>query len=55
MYKEFTSWDGGKMTKWVSKKLLDIADFNPRESIVRGTIAKRIAMDKLQPFCWDIL
>ena len=35
-------------------KLSDIADFNPRESIKKGTIAKKIAMDKLQPFCRDI-
>lgn len=42
------------MTEWVSKKLIDIADFNPRESIAKGTIAKKIAMDKLQPFCRDI-
>ena len=32
----------------------EIADFNPRESIPKGTIAKKIAMDKLQPFCRDV-
>lgn len=42
------------MAEWVSKKLMDIADFNPKESIAKGTIAKKVAMDKLQPFCRDI-
>lgn len=35
-------------------KLADIALFNPRESIANGTIAKKVAMEKLQPFCRDI-
>ena len=35
-------------------KLSDFADINPRESIKKGSIAKKIAMDKLQPFCRDI-
>ena len=42
------------ITKWASKKLKDIANFNPRESIAKGTIAKKVAMDRLQPFCRDI-
>lgn len=42
------------MAKWVMKKLKDIADFNPRESIAKGVVSKRIAMDKLQPFCRDV-
>lgn len=42
------------MTTWVEKKLSDIAEFNPRETIKKGTPAKKIAMDKLQPFCRDI-
>lgn len=37
------------------KKLKDIADFNPRESLAKGTVAKKIGMDKLQPFCRDVL
>lgn len=32
----------------------DIADFNPRESLIKGCVAKKIAMDKLQPFCRDV-
>lgn len=35
-------------------KLSEIADFNPRESIKSGSVAKKVAMDKLQPFCRDI-
>lgn len=32
----------------------EIAECNPRESIKKGTVAKKISMDKLQPFCRDI-
>lgn len=35
-------------------KLSDIAIFNPTESIKKGTIAKKVGMDKLQSFCRDI-
>ena len=35
-------------------KLSDIAEFNPRELINKGSVAKKVAMDKLQPFCRDI-
>ena len=35
-------------------KLSDIAYFNPTESIKKGTLAKKVAMDKLLPFCRDI-
>lgn len=42
------------MAEWVMKKLKDIADFNPRESLAKGVVAKKIAMEKLQPFCRDI-
>ena len=35
-------------------KLADIAECNPKETIKKGTVAKKIAMDKLQPFCRDI-
>ena len=43
------------MAEWIMKKLKDIADFNPRESLAKGTVAKKVAMDKLQPFCRDVL
>ena len=39
---------------WMVKKLSDIAEFNPRESLAKGTIAKKIAMEKLQPFTRDV-
>ncbi len=41
-------------SNWEIRKLSDIALFNPKESIRKGTIAKKIPMDKLQPFCRDI-
>lgn len=42
------------MAKWVMKKLKDIADINPREALAKGVVAKKVAMDKLQPYCRDI-
>lgn len=42
------------MAEWVMKKLKDIAEFNPREPLAKGVVAKKVAMDKLQPFCRDI-
>lgn len=35
-------------------KLTDIAEFNPKESLKKGTIAKKVAMDQLRPFSRDI-
>lgn len=35
-------------------KLEEVALFNPAESIKKRTLAKKVAMDKLQPFCRDI-
>ena len=42
------------MGEWTEKRMDEIVDFNPRETIKKGTIAKKIAMDKLQPFCRDV-
>ena len=42
------------MREWLEKRMDEIADFNPRESIPKGTFAKKISMDKLQPFCRDV-
>jgi putative toxin-antitoxin system, toxin component len=42
------------MGEWIKKKLKDIADFNPRESIAKGAVAKKVSMDKLKPFCRNI-
>lgn len=39
---------------WTIIRLGDFADFNPRETLAKGTIAKKVSMDKLQPFCRDI-
>ena len=42
------------MGKWLEKRMDEIADFNPREFLQKGVIAKKIAMDKLRPFCRDV-
>lgn len=42
------------MAEWTIKKLNETAEFNPKESILKGSVAKKIPMDKLQPFCRDI-
>lgn len=42
------------MGEWFEKRLDEIAEFNPRESLKKGSIAKKISMDKLQPFCRDV-
>ena len=41
-------------SEWTKKKLSDIADFNPRETIKKGTVAKKISMDVLRPFYRDV-
>lgn len=44
----------GMKSEWTKKKLSDIADFNPRETVKKGAIAKKIPMDVLRPFYRDI-
>lgn len=39
---------------WSTKKLSEIAYINPRESLGKGVMAKKVPMDKLQPFCRDV-
>ena len=39
---------------WMVKKLSDIVEINPKETLTKGTIAKKIAMEKLQPFTRDV-
>lgn len=39
---------------WTTKKLSEIAYINPREIIGKGVVAKKVPMDRLQPFCRDI-
>ena len=41
-------------SEWSIKKLSDIAFFNPRETLAKGTLAKKVAMEKLLPFTRDI-
>ena len=41
-------------SEWTKKKISDIADFNPRETIKKDAIAKKIPMDALRPFYRDI-
>ena len=38
------------MEQWTRMRAADFIDFNPRMSIKKGTIATKVAMDKLQPF-----
>jgi type I restriction enzyme S subunit len=40
--------------EWKKYKASDFIDFNPRENISKGTLAKKVAMDKLQPFTRNI-
>lgn len=35
---------------WTSKRLLDVIDFNPKETLRKGQRAKKIAMEQLRPF-----
>lgn len=44
----------GMKYNWSIKKLSEIAHINPKESIGKGIMAKKVPMDKLQPFCRDI-
>lgn len=37
-------------SEWVTMKASDFIEFNPRLSLKKGTLATKIAMDKLQPF-----
>ena len=39
---------------WTMKKLSEIAYINPKERIGKGIVAKKVPMDKLQPFCRDV-
>ena len=41
-------------SEWKVKRLEDVAFINPKETLIKGTVAKKIGMDKLQPFCRDI-
>lgn len=36
--------------EWKEVKLGDVIQFNPKETIIKGTVAKKIGMDKLNPY-----
>ena len=42
------------MDGWKLVRAADFIDFNPRESMSKGVVAKKIAMERLQPFTRDI-
>ena len=42
------------MSDWTLVRAADFIDFNPRESLPKNTMAKKVAMEKLQPFTRDI-
>lgn len=42
------------MSTWLKRRLGDVVILNPKESLKKGTLAKKVAMDILQPFCRDI-
>lgn len=43
-----------KPANWDLKKASEFIQFNPTESIKKGEIAKKVAMEKLEPFSRDI-
>ena len=42
------------MTEWKTYKLSDVVQFNPTERIVKGSLAKKVSMDKLIPYCREV-
>ena len=42
------------MSDWKLVKAADFIDFNPRESVPKGVMAKKVGMERLQPFTRDI-
>lgn len=38
------------MDKWKIYRLLEVVQFNPSERLAKGTIAKKVTMDRLQPY-----
>lgn len=40
---------------WTKASLIDYIEINPRESVTKGCMAKKIGMEKLHPFCRDVL
>lgn len=42
------------MEAWKKRKLGEVISFNPTESIPKGAVAKKIAMEKIEPFTRDV-
>lgn len=42
------------MSEWIIKKMNEIVTFNPKETLKKGALAKKVAMDMLKPFYRDI-
>src|SRR5690554_3507732 len=42
-------------SEWREVVLKDIIQFNPKETIKKGTVAKKVGMDKLNPFQRNIV
>ena len=42
------------MNDWKWVKLSEIINFNPKEQLLKGSISKKIAMEKIEPFTRDI-
>ena len=42
------------MTSWKTYKLKEVVQFNPTERIAKGTLAKKVSMDKLVPYCREV-
>jgi len=39
---------------WKNEKISKYIEINPKETLHKGTLAKKIGMDKLKPFCRDV-
>lgn len=44
----------GMKSSWKTMKLSEFVEFNPKESIKKGTVAKKIPMENIKPFCRDV-
>ena len=42
------------MCLWKNEKISKYIEINPKETLHKGTLAKKIGMDKLKPFCRDV-
>lgn len=42
------------MCVWKNEKISKYIEINPKETLHKGTLAKKIGMDKLKPFCRDV-